>query len=251
MVFDALGRFFYHPMGFSGIADGIGMFAFIVGGVAWYRRNRRIFLALIAPFVVTMFAAYLRQYPFRDRLVLFLAPLGILVVAEGVTLLLTQLQKINLTYRYRWNWLFGLLGIVCLYTLTIPVILRASNFIIHPELKHEVRPVVEYVAGEYQPGEQIYVYAGAVQAFTYYVDLKDYSGLNYINGSANFSQKGNIEETRSQFAMEIKPLLGDRVWFVFRAEQDEESAAIRYLDTIAHQLDSFQQPGASVYLYEL
>ena len=249
-LFDALGRFFYHPMGFSGITDGIGIFAFIVGCVAWYRRDRRIFLALIAPFIVTMFAAYLRQYPFRDRLVLFLAPLGMLIVAEGIALLLTQLKKINLANRYR-CWLFGLLGIVCLYALTVPAISRASNFIIYPEVKHEVRPVVEYVAAQYQPGDKIYVYAGAVQAFAYYVDLKDYSDLNYTNGSANFSQKGDIEEKRSQFAREIEPLTGDRVWFVFRAEVEEESAAREYLDLIGQQLDSVRQPGASAYLYRL
>ena len=249
-LFDALGRFFYHPMGFLGITDGIGIFAFIVGCVAWYRRDRRIFIALIAPFIVTIFAAYLRQYPFRDRLVLFLAPLGMLIVAEGIALLLTQLRKINLANGYKY-WLFGLLGIVCLCGLTVPAISRASNFIIHPEVKHEVRPVVEYVASEYQPGDKIYVYAGAVQAFAYYVDLKDYSDLNYINGSANFSPKGDLEETRSQFATEIEPLTGNRVWFVFRAEAEEESAAKEYLDTVGQQLDSIQQPGASAYLYQL
>ena len=103
---------------------------------------------------------------------------------------------------------------------------------------------------EYQPGDKIYVYAGAVQAFAYYVDLKDYSDLNYINGSANFSQKGDIE-TRSQFAREIEPLTGDRVWFVFRAEVEEESAAKEYLDLIGQDLDSIQKPGASAYLYQL
>ena len=250
-LFDALGRFFYHPMGFLGITDGIGIFAFIVGCVAWYRRDRRIFFALIAPFIATIFAAYLRQYPFRDRLVLFLAPLGMLIVAEGIALLLTQLKKINLANGYRWNWLFGLLGIVCLYGLTVPAISRASNFIVHAEVKHEVRPIVEYVASNNRPGDKIYVYAGAVQAFAYYVDLKGYSDLNYTNGLANFSQKGNIEETRSQFATEIEPLTGDRVWFVFRAEAEEELAARVYLNTVGQQLDSIQQPGASAYLYQL
>ena len=249
-LFDALGRFFYHPMGFSGITDGIGIFAFIVGCVAWHRRDRRIFLALIAPFAVTMVGAYLRQYPFRDRLVLFLAPLGMLIVAEGIALLLTQLKKINLANSYR-SWLFGLLGIVCLYALTVPAISRASNFIIYPEVKHEVRPVVEYVAAKYQPGDKIYVYAGAVQAFAYYVDLKDYSDLNYINGSANFSQMGSIELKRSQFATEIEALVNNRVWFVFRESAEEELAAREYLDSIAQQLASFQQPGASAYLYQL
>ena len=249
-LFDTLGRFFYRPMGFSGIADGIGIFAFIVGCVAWYRRERRIFLALIAPFAVTMVAAYLHQYPFRDRLVLFLVPLGMLIVAEGIALLLTQLKKIDLVNSYRY-WLFGLLGIFCLCALSVPAIFRTSNFIIYPEVKHEVRPVVEYVASKYQPEDKIYIYAGAVQAFAYYVDLKDYSDLNYIDGSANFSDKESIESKRSQLATEIEPLVNNRVWFVFRESAEEESVARKYLDSIGQQLASFQQPAASAYLYQL
>ena len=250
-LFDALGRFFYHPLGFSGIGDGIGIFAFIVGCCAWYRRDRGVFLALTAPFAVTILAAYLRQYPFRDRLVLFLAPLGILIIAEGIALLLIQLRKIDSSDRPKWTWLFSLLGIICLCALTVPAISRASNFVIHPELKHEVKPVVEYVASEYRSADKIYVYAGAIQAFTYYVELKDYSDLDYVYGSANFSQKGSIDEKRSEFASEIEPLRGNRVWFVFRAETDEELAALNYLDLVGQRIDSFLQPGASAYLYQL
>jgi hypothetical protein len=94
-VFDALGRFFYHPMGFLGFTDGIGIFAFIVGCVVCYRRNRNIFLALVSPLVATIIAAYLHKYPFRDRLVLFLAPLAMIIVAEGIAFMLTKLNTVK------------------------------------------------------------------------------------------------------------------------------------------------------------
>ncbi|WP_019504324.1 glycosyltransferase family 39 protein [Pleurocapsa sp. PCC 7319] len=262
-LLDALGRFFYHPMGFLGITDGIGIVAFIFGCIAWYRHNRTIFGALVAPFVATIIAAYLQQYPFRDRLVLFLAPLGMLIVAEGIRFLLLKLgefhwsrnsEKIN---RPKLTFLMGLLGIICLWGLLVPAIARASNFVIHPELKHEVKPVLEYVVSQEQPGDKIYVYSRGYTAFLYYTEQKDYSGLDYIRGTINFSDKVS-NKTRSlsdkwqEFAMELKPLIGEsRVWFILREDQSFEAEVLQYLNQVGQQLDSFQKTGASAYLYEL
>lgn len=246
-VFDALGRFFYHPMGFSGVTDGIGILAFIVGCIAWYRRNRTIWLAFIAPFVATIIAAYLHKYPFRDRLILFLAPLGIAIVAEGVALMLAQLNRVSLVHR-----LFGILGIICLCALTFPAIYRASNFTLRPELKHEVKPVLAHVAERVRLGDKIYVYAEANPAFVYYLKIYDYSDLHYTYGTTNFSAEGKeLSEKYQQLAKELQPLRGHRVWFVLRADRPEELEILQYLDRIGQQKDSFQQTGASAYLYIL
>lgn len=71
-LFDALGRFFYRPLGFSFIIDAIGIIAFILGCVAYYRYNRQTLWILLSPLIVTIIASYLHKYPFRERLVLFL-----------------------------------------------------------------------------------------------------------------------------------------------------------------------------------
>lgn len=246
-LFDALGRFFYHPMGFSGITDGIGIFAFIVGCVVWYRRDRSIFLALISPFVATIIAAYLHQYPFRDRLVLFLAPLGIAIVAEGVAWMLTGSKRGNKTY----NWLRGILGIICLYALTFPAIYRAGNFTVHPEQKHEVRPVLEYVVEQMRSPDEIYVYTEANAAFIYYAKLNGYANLDATHGTVSFAAKGKLAEKQQQLAEELQPLEGDRVWFVLRADPIVEREILQYLDRLGQQQDSFHQTGASAYLYNL
>ena len=81
--------------------------------------------------------------------------------------------------------------------------------------------------------------------------MKDYSDFDSIDGSANFSQKGDLDQKQSQFATEIEPLTGDRFWFVFRGSAEEESAAREYLDLVGQELDSIQQAGASAYLYRL
>lgn len=251
-LFDALGRFFYHPMGFVGVTDGIGIFAFIVGCIVWYRRNRTIFLALIAPFVATIIAAYLHKYPFRDRLILFLAPLGTIIVAEGIAFMLVKLSRVNRANTPKFTWLFGLLGIVCLCALTFPAIYRAGNLIIHPELKHEVKPVLSYVAQHNRPGDKIYVYEEGSQAFTYYVQLKNYSDLDYIYGTVNFSSK---EQTLSaklrELSQDLQELKNRPVWFILRADPPEELEILRYLDRIGQQQDAYKHTGASAYLYDL
>jgi hypothetical protein len=249
-LLDALAKFFYHPMGFLGITDGIGILAFIVGCVAWYRHNQGIFFALIAPFVATIVAAYLHQYPFQDRLTLFLAPFGMMIVAEGIIFLLSPIKKINRGESSRLAWLMFSLGIISLGALTIPPIYRASTLLVKPELKQEVRPVLEYVAEQNQPGDKVYVYAESNLAFTYYLKLKNYSNLDYTLGTVNFdNDDASKEDLQEILGQELQPLRGRRVWLIIRANPDEASAIIEYLDRLGQKNDSFQQTGASAYLY--
>lgn len=251
-LFDALGRFFYHPLGFLGVTDGIGIFSFIVGCVVWYRRQRSLFLALIAPFIATLIAAYLHKYPFRDRLILFLAPLGIMIVAEGIAMMLAQITKLNFAKSAIWSSMFSLLGVICFSTLVIPAVYRASNFVVYPEKKHELKPVLEYVVQQSQPTDKIYVYAEGNRAFLYYSKLKGYDKLNYTYGTTSFSYKGKkLSDKQRELAEDLQPLLGQRVWFILRADPQPEQEIIEYLDHNGKKQDYFPQTGASAYLYEL
>jgi hypothetical protein len=56
---------------------------FLVGCVTLWRRSHRLFGMLMAPWLFTLAAAYLRLYPFHGRLVLFLVPMLMLLIAEG------------------------------------------------------------------------------------------------------------------------------------------------------------------------
>ncbi|MGL5835071.1 MAG: glycosyltransferase family 39 protein [Waterburya sp.] len=251
-LLDALAKFFYHPMGFLGITDGIGMFAFIVGCVAWYRHHRTIFFALIAPFVANIIAAYLHQYPFQDRLTLFLAPFGMMIVAEGIVLMLRYSHQLFRGTSSKVSWLMGLLGIISLSTLVIFAIYRAGTLMVKPELKQEVRPVLEYVAAQNQPGDKVYVYKESDQAFLYYSRLNNYDHLNYTLGEVNFDREEEEKQNLQQdLGKELQPLKGHRVWFIIRANPDNELAIIEYLDRIGQRQESLQQQGASGHLYFL
>jgi hypothetical protein len=251
-LLDALAKFFYHPMGFLGITDGIGMFAFIVGCVAWYRHNRTIFFALIAPFTANIIAAYLHQYPFQDRLTLFLAPFGMMIVAEGIVFMLRYIRQLDQRKNSKVSWLMAILGVISLSTLVIFAIYRAGTLIAKPELKQEVKPVLEYVAAQNQPGDKVYVYVESNQAFLYYNRLKNYDQLDYTLGTVNFdNDEENKQDLQQDLGQELQPLKGHRVWFILRANPDNELAIIEYLDRIGQKQDSLPQKGASGYLYRL
>jgi hypothetical protein len=238
-------------MGFLGITDGIGIFAFIVGCIVWYRHNQTFFFVLIAPFVASILAAYLHQYPFQDRLTLFLAPFAMMIVAEGIVFMLSYIKKRDRGENLKVARLMGILGIISLATLTIPPIYQASTAIVKPVLKQEVKPVLAYVVEQNQPGDKVYVYAEGNLAFNYYMKLKKYRNLDYTLGTVNFDSEDPKQYLQQELGIELQPLRGHRVWFILRANDEKTAEIIEYLDRIGQKRDSFHQTGASAYLYIL
>ncbi|MGF1478726.1 MAG: glycosyltransferase family 39 protein [Cyanophyceae cyanobacterium] len=243
-LLDSLGRFFHRPLGFEAIADGVAAFAFILGCIALFKKNRSLLLALTAPIGATVVASYLHKYPFRDRLVLFLAPFAILIVAEGVSWLLQ---------RHTQRWLMSILGLVILAVLLFPPLTRATQLAIRPERVAEVRAAIEYVQSRQQPGDTFYVYYGSMNQFLYYAPKYGYQDGDYILGIHEIPEEGEAAGKKWQkYQKEIDNLRGqERVWLLFRGKEPEEEALLPYLNRIGRPLDSFKQPGVFVYLYDL
>jgi hypothetical protein len=70
------------PGGFQ--LHGIGALAFIAGAVALWRSDRLWLFLLIAPMLVTLAVSAATMYPFTGRLLTFLLPILIIVIACGV-----------------------------------------------------------------------------------------------------------------------------------------------------------------------
>lgn len=247
-LLDAFGRFFYRPMGFPGVVDAVAMVAFIVGCIVYYRTNQDLLIALTAPFVATLIASYLHKYPFRERLILFLAPLAMLIIAEGIVFLISRFRDRSLS-----GSIIGLVGAIFLCALILPTVSRANKLVINPELKHEIRPVIEYIASHDRPGDIIYVHQGK-QQFIYYADKFGYAPQDYILSPDNLSDEDDEISKWRKFPSKIKPFYGrPRVWFVATTDDAEAEAAalVKHLNRFGGQVDSFKQPGAFVYLYDL
>lgn len=249
--FDAFGRFFYNPLGFLGIADGIAIAAFIIGCIACYRRSRVTLLVLTAPMIMTFVASYLKQYPFRERLVLFLAPLAIVIIAEGIAFLLTQARRLHIFK----NKLAFAMGVLLFSTLLIPPAVRASSLILHPTQVEELRPVLTHIQSQRQPGDILYVYPTGRYQFQYYALQLGYTEEDYVLGkqamaSGNGSDRKLSEQGVKRFEREIRRLRNkSRVWFLFCATSEDEERTFLSLMEPLKPLEEFKQLGALVYLY--
>ncbi|NJK50740.1 hypothetical protein HC931_23810 [Candidatus Gracilibacteria bacterium] len=244
-LLDAFGRFFSHPLGFRSLTDGVAILTFICGLFAYYKTNKRVLLFLTAPFLITLIASYLHKYPFRDRLLLFLAPLAIFIIAEGIVFLLTQFRE-----RYKY---VTILGIFVLIFLVIPPVISASQLIVRPQLKEEIRPVLEYVESNQKPGDTLYIYASGKSAFTYYAKKYGYEEGDYIIGDRVLpNDEDRTQEEWEHYKQEINMLRGkQRVWLLYRAKEEEKSEISAYLNSIGQPIDFYSQPGIIVYLYNL
>lgn len=249
-LLDAFGRFFYNPLGFRSITDGIALVVFVIGCIAFYRRNRIMLLVLTAPMLMTIAASYLEQYPFRERLALFLTPIAILLIAEGVACLLPHSQQ-------RSKPVF-LLGMLLCTALIMPPAIQSSQLLIRPVRLEELRPVLDYVKAHQMPTDKLYVYRSGINQFLYYAPRFDYASEEYILGKAMLATGKKQDHQLSEAGIkrlrrEIRQLRREpRIWFVFcRASKVEEQAFLSALKPIGQQIDRFSQPDAFAYLYNL
>jgi len=247
---DALGRFFYRPLGFFGFRDGIAILTFLIGCIACYRQNPIKLLQLNAPLLVTLMAAYLQKYPFRERLILFLVPFATLIIAEGVGYLILQLENNRRIHKR-----FGTLGLITLLILLIPFFLRSSQQAIAPQMAYfeQARPVVKYVAKHRQPNDSIYVYAKGEPHFKYYAKRYNISAENYQIGTTtvlNEAEKTSLDRWQL-IKTQIKQLNNQqRVWIILIKFRDyEKEFLVSHLKALGQPSQCLEKPGAYTGLY--
>ena len=244
---DAFGKFFYRPLGFNGPMDGIAIIVFVIGCISCYRRNKETLLILLSPVFVTFLASALHKYPFRSRLVLFLTPFVILLIAEGV-------DYIRRKSRYK---LAAIVSILLLFLLLVPPLGSASQLLVKPYLRGEIKPVISYVKTHQQPGDVLYIYQRGQYQFMYYAKKFGYQKGDYIIGVDDLDKydgKKLSEAEWKRYQNDLDKLRGNkRVWLLFsHATVASENKRIKsYLDSIGKQIDFFDRPGAFVYLYDL
>ena len=241
-------RIFRDPLGVIGDKQITGNFfqaaaamAAFVAGCAWAWARRRTELLLLAlPIVLTLLASALHAYPFggtwisSGRVILFLAPSFFLLIAAGAWEFLGRMRAF---------------GIALLFTLLAAP--TAYALIAVPSGRTEVRPLLEYVAQQWQPGDVLYVRYQVTPAVQYYVPRLGLpaDALVLAGVCARFEPGRYVDELRE--------LQGHaRVWVLFGTGTgangfDEKGLMLGYLDHAGRKLDGVLSQGASVYLYDL
>ena len=229
------------PVGLSAVS--VALLALLVGCFSLLWRNWVTGLALILPFLITLLASGLRAYPFGGRLLLFLAPLVFLLIAEG-------LERMRLIFARANSWVsLGAWLIPALLLAYAPAVAALEN-LARPNMGEHIKPVMSYVAHQKLEGDEIYVYYGAEFSFRYYARHYGFSEDDYVVGTIS-------REDPDIYIQELNGLAGHgRTWFVFThvynwGRIDEEVLFLEHLDELGTRLDEFRAPGASAFLYDL
>ena len=144
---------FHDPAGF--LQPALAAAAALVGIVAVGRRSCAVLGLLVVPVVLALLASNLVGYPFASRLILFLVPSVLLLVAAG----LDELRRIP--GRPIW---FGVAAAVLLFQPAVAAVSQAR----HPRGREELRPVLAGLATRVRPGDAVYVYEYGHPQFDWY-----------------------------------------------------------------------------------
>ena len=196
----------------------------LVGVVSLLSRRRAPALALLLPVAVTLVAAIAHVFPFRIRVVLFLVPLLVLLVAEGAWRLGNMIRPRILA------------SVPPLAAALGPVVVLAQN----PPVWRldDSRRVLAQLAVERRQGDAVYVFYPSWQA------LRFYGPRNGV--PAETVDLGNCHAELRDYLRELDRYRGrERVWFVGAFETQalgELPVLFAYLESIGLRTRAFEGP---------
>lgn len=196
----------------------------LTGVVSLLRRRRAEALVLLLPVGLTLAAAIAHAFPFRIRVVLFVVPTLLLLVAEGAWRLGTLLRPRMLE------------RLVPLAAALPPLVMLIRN---PPAWRlDDARPVFAELQRQRLPGDVVYVYYPSWQAVRFY-------GERY-GMPLEAVQLGGCHPELRDYLRELDRYRGrQRVWFVnaFEPPRAGESAPmLAYLDAIGVRKGTIEGP---------
>ncbi len=231
-------RIFKFPVGLSTYELFLAVLSFLIGCVVLFCKRMRILLVLLLPILFTIIAAEFRKYPFEGRLLLFMTPFVVLIIAVGIHYLQRKADCGS-----------PIVGFALVLLILIQPIFLAGYRLIVPRAPEELRTVMEYTQRHYREGDMIYLYYAAVNAYRFYADRFNFT-KDYIVGI-----DARSEWTR--YDQDLRQLMDkERVWVMFSHVAtwygvDEEKLFLSYLDRYGIRKDTYRASGASVYLYDM
>lgn len=219
--------------------------AFVGVAVLWKDGQRAVVCVLLGTFAFTLLASLLHKYPFVGRLLLFMVPVVVLLVAHG-----TAAVAVAVWGRSRLAAVLVVAAVV--YSPAVEVLHQTR----YPFREEDVPAALRFVRDHWQPGDRIYVYngtsdVGAGPAFEFYTRPDRFPpGAVILGGLHRQDPRG--------YQAEVNELAASpgRLWVLFAHQHQDEQAWIRaYLDATADRGEQFIDPGrgvrTSVFLYTI
>jgi hypothetical protein len=227
----ALVKMFSNPLGLP--FPLVAALVFLIGGIALFLKNKQQLFMLIAPIALTMLASGVHKYPFGRRLLLFLLPAVLLVVAAGAQYISDKKRPYSI-----------FIGLALVALLLIQPVGGATNNMLHPHSREDIRPIMAYVRDHQQPGDVIYVYHHQRESFQYYARKYGFDASQYVLG-IDARDKTKSRNDWQAYERDLDQFRGrGRVWLMFthvRRIQDkrEDEFMVQYMGKLGVKLDEF------------
>jgi hypothetical protein len=212
----------------------------LLGWVVLFIQNREYALVFACIGLVTLAASALQLYPVFERMILFLVPLGLILLGKVVEGLQSGLKKYPVP---------GTLSALLLAGFLIygPLVTSFQSFVAPKYFEH-IRPSMDYLRDYSKPGDTLYVYHNAVPAFRFYTPKYGLRLENIIIGIDHSA------DPQAYYA-ELDQLDGQkRVWLLFSHVYEldkfnEKDFILEHVGQLGEKVREYRVPGTSVYLY--
>ena len=213
----------------------------LIGWFALLLNNWDYAIAIACIFFITLLASALQLYPVFERMILFLIPLGLILLGKAVEAVYQRLQK----YQF-----LGVLPAIVLAGFLVygPLVTSLQSFVMPKYFEH-IRPTMEYLRDSWKDSDAIYVSYGALPAFRFYAPSYGLDSVPYEFGRReDYKNPQNILSQLDSFEGQ------SRVWILLshvyeKGDFNERDFVLNYLNQIGEKRREFRVPGTSVFLY--
>lgn len=213
----------------------------LVGWAELLVRKRQIALSIMWMMFFVLLASSLNLYPSLERMVLFLIPVGILLIGSFLEFINKKLQS-NLT-------LSKVITLALCSYLFWGAASRTFEQFISPKYFEHIRPTMDYLQGAWKDGDSMYISNGGIPAFEYYAPMYGLENISFLSGKRD--DYGDPDAMIGR----LQPLNGQRrVWILIshvyeKGSLNEHDLLFEYLKSNGIKKRIFIEPGTSVYLY--
>jgi hypothetical protein len=213
----------------------------LVGWFVLWKSKREYALAFAFILFVTLTASALQFYPVLERMILFLIPIGLILLGKATDALCQSLGTRPILN-------FGIMLAFSAYLFYGPITTSVGYFI-QPKYFEHVRPAMAYLQEKVQDGDVLYVSYGAMPAFRFYAPGYGLEKMRYESGERDDYQNPQLIQERLDAFKGQK-----RVWVLMshvyeKGDFNERDFIVAYLDQIGVKRREIREPDTSVYLY--
>jgi hypothetical protein len=142
----------------------------LVGAIYTWRRRPGVVVLFAATASALLAAGSLGAYPVGERFIVFLLPLAVLFLAEGIVRAVADAPRLLGA-----GLLFAVVALIL-----VPVVGEAAKKMVAPPKTEEIQPLLQHVASNWRPGDVLYLYPQSQYAFRYYAECRDCGRISKI-----------------------------------------------------------------------